>query len=302
MDSKRFATFLLAAWLPLAAQAAEPAADPALEQRLHQELQDVLLRLAGTGALDGEAADGLAVQAPASRRAEFGAIIAGDGGAGASVLAVTPGGTAAALGLRAGDRILAVDGEALGATSSASVEALRQRLAGASGTLVLAVERDGRQMELSGPVRSFALPAYRLELGGGLAGTALAADAGDAGSSCGRISVFDSAPRGDQVYPAVLIAIDGRAPGPTSGPSYRVRPGVHELTVAEKIDPEQFSSLQRFQRDRRADGGYKTLTLDVRPGITYRLGAHFDLERRNFIRDNSYWEPVVWGEVAEACN
>jgi hypothetical protein len=99
-----------------------------------------------------------------------------------------------------------------------------------------------------------------------------------------------------------VIGIDGRAPAPTSGPAYRVSTGRHLLTVAERIDSSQFGDLQRFQRDRRSDGGYKELEVDVRPGVTYRIGARFILERRSFIRDNSYWEPVIYAEADEPCS
>jgi len=136
-----------------------------------------------------------------------------------------------------------------------------------------------------------------LAAGLGLASSALAA----AESTCGRISVFDSAPRGQQLYAVVLIAIDGRLPGPTDSPSFRIEPGKRVLTVAENIDAHQFSSVQQYQRSNAGRDRYQTLEVDVQPGVTYRLAAKFDLEQRNSIRDNAYWKPVVWSEVRETC-
>ena len=312
MDTcKRFFTAATALALLLAgASAGAAAAD--LEQRLNDEVQSLLLRLVDSGEVQPDQLADVTISAEPTRRAELGAVVdigtdLGDGGAAANagvpVLAVTPGGNAAALGLRAGDRIVAVDGmplpEAAGG-GRAATELLQQRLESGAGDLRLTVLRDGARHELSGPVRAYTLPGYRLQLGTALATASLAATGAEHG--CGRISIFDTAPRKDHVYPAVVIAIDGRAPMPSSGPSYRVRPGHHVLTVAEGIDPQQFGDLQRLQRDRRSDGGYKALELVVEPGITYRIGSRFLLERRSYIRDNSYWEPVVYAELAEPCN
>ena len=96
-----------------------------------------------------------------------------------------------------------------------------------------------------------------------------------------------------------LIGVDGALPGPPSSDVYRLDPGRRRLTVAEAIDPEQFNSVQRTQRDRQGRERYKDLILDVQPGITYRLGARHILDKRNSIRDNAYWEPVIWAEAAE---
>lgn len=285
--------------LPRLAPAAE--ADAVLEQRLHQELQGVLLRLVDSGEASPEQLAALTVTAAPSRRAEFGAIVdlGADPAPGVPVLAVTPGGNAAQLGLRAGDRILAIDGESLAsATGATAAAALQARLTGDAQRIRLSVARGGGTRELEGTLRSHPLPGYRLELGSLLAASTVAAsDSRD----CGRVSIFDSAPRARHIYPAAIIAIDGRLPGPPSGPAWRVPAGRHVLTVAERIDPEQFGDLQRFQRDRRSDGGYKELEIEVRPDTTYRVGARFILERRASIRDNGYWEPVVWAEASEPC-
>lgn len=290
------------------------AQDPAtgLEQRLHQEMQAVLLRLIESGELTAEAAAELSLAAPASQQPDFGAILdvrhRSDDDLGLPVLAVTPGSSAAALGLRAGDLLLAVNGQplaGLGADADGRARAagrLREQLLAPLETVTLRVRRAGAEQELQGPVRVVELPAYRLELGAALASASLAAaTGGDGVSGCGRVSTFDIAPRNQRLYRAVLIAVDGKLPGPTDSDVFRVSPGPHRLTVAEAIDWRQFSAVARLQRDRTSRDRYKHLDIDVQPGITYRLAARFHLEERNSIRDGAYWEPVIWKESPEPC-
>ena len=135
-----------------------------------------------------------------------------------------------------------------------------------------------------------------------LVATATASGAAQAASpgSCGRISVFDVAPRSEELYRARLINIDGTLPGPTGARSYRVTPGRHVLEVAEAIDNEQFNDVQLRQRVQRSDR-YKTLEVDVKPDTTYLLGARLVEARRNHIGDGSYWEPVIYRQNSESC-
>ena len=119
-------------------------------------------------------------------------------------------------------------------------------------------------------------------------------------SRCGRISVFDVAPRSEELYRARLMNIDGRLPGPAGAKSFRVTPGRHVLEVAELIDPEQFNDVQRRQRDMRVDR-YKELVVDVQPDTTYLLGARLVTARRSYITDGSYWEPVIYHQNSEPC-
>lgn len=121
-------------------------------------------------------------------------------------------------------------------------------------------------------------------------------------AECGRISTFDVAPRSQQLFRAVLIAIDGKAPATTASTSFRLPVGRHTLTVAEAIDPVHFSPGKRFERDRRGRERYKTIEVDVKDDTTYRLAAKFHLEHRNQIRTGEYWDPQIWNEVNEGCN
>ena len=132
-----------------------------------------------------------------------------------------------------------------------------------------------------------------------LAGLALNGAA--SADSCARISTFDSAPRSQQLFPAVLIAVDGKLPGPIGVESWRITPGKHVLKVAEAIEPNRFTFTQNRDRDGRNTDRYKTLEIDAQPGITYRLAVRFYPDRRNPMREGRYWEPVIWKESPEPC-
>jgi hypothetical protein len=270
-----------------------------------------LLRLADAGQLPaGETP--LAISQPPRTRHELGAVLdlAGAGGDGSAVLAVTPGAAGERIGLRVGDRVTRINDVPLRAGDGA--EPLRRALDSGDGALVVGVLRDGRPLELRGRADSIALPGYQLLLAG--------YDAAQA-STCGRVSIFDTFPRNRQVYPAAIIAIDGRHPGP--GPIFRLPPGRHVLTVAENIDANQFSGVAQFQRSRairpgvgggnadaaatpgaaspRAQSPYKDLVVDIQLGVTYHVAAQFHLDRRYDIRTNAYWDPLVFSESPEAC-
>ena len=90
------------------------------------------------------------------------------------------------------------------------------------------------------------------------------------------------APRSQHLYEAVLIAVDGKLPGPSNAESQRVAPGRHDPRVAEAIDSRQFGGVLNVQRDGRRNR-YKEIEVDVQPGITYRLAARLNLEQRNHI-------------------
>ena len=304
---------LLAALLLAAGTGSVVAKDTrAVEQRLHEEMQAVLLRLVESGELRAEDSDELSLLAPVTQQVDFGAILdvryRADADHGLPVLGVTPGGSAAALGLQPGDRVVAINDVALsglGADADGRALAarrLRDELLADPDEIELRVARGGGEQVLRGPVRVVELPAYRLELGAALANVSLAATAaGDGVSRCGRVSVFDIAPRSQQLHRAVLIAVDGRLPGPSEATSYRLTPGKHVLTVAEAIDSRRFTMVQGIQRSRLGDERYKKLEIEVQPGITYRLAARYHPEVRSNVRTGEYWDPAIWKESPETC-
>ena len=115
---------------------------------------------------------------------------------------------------------------------------------------------------------------------------------------CGRISVFDVAPRNRDIYRARLLEIDGALAGPTSSRSFRVPAGRHTLKVAELIDDYEFDDVQLRLRGQGRDLS-KTLEVDVAPDTTYMLGAQF-IERGS-IPDKTYWDPVIYQHNREPC-
>ena len=117
-------------------------------------------------------------------------------------------------------------------------------------------------------------------------------------TGCGRISVFDVAPRNKDIYRARLLEIDGELAGPTGARSFRTSAGHHTLKVAELIDDYEFDDVQLRLRGQGRDLS-KTLEVDVAPDTTYMLGAKFN--ERGSIQDKSYWDPVIYQHNPEPC-
>lgn len=289
-----------------------------VEQRLREELSVVMMDLIQSGAFGNTAPQKIAldIDAPPQKVSNLGLLVDSKGAAsdGLHVLAVTPGGSAERMGLRAGDVLLALNGTSLAATDGATtlrhtVDALPD-----GGRLDFNVRRDGRTQTLGGASASMYLPAMHLSVGDG---TALASNAGadaaadaqggstygssaDTSQGCGRISVFDVAPRQQQLHAATLIAIDGHAPGPFGSKAYVVKPGPHVLKIGERIE-SRYLAFNSRQRNAQVGGGYKTLNIDVAPDTTYFVAARLNEDQRDNPAYGAYWDPVMWKEVPEAC-
>lgn len=298
----------------LALAAAVAAAAPAragedTASQLRDELGAMRLQLAERG-LFADLASGaapLTVELPADRRVDLGLVVDSTDAAhardGLHVLAVTPGGLGARMGVRAGDVVTGVNAlplAGLGADASGRAAAairLRETLEALpdGSALALEVNRSGRALALNAPVERVSLPAMRVELA--------AADPAQAdGSSCARISTFDVAPRNRHIYPVALLLIDGNNAGVRGQENFRVTPGRHVLTVVEHIDRVQLPStlIARAGRDSRVST--KTLTIDVEPGMLYQLGAQLEIDRLSSPEPGeAWWHPVVWRSVPSRC-
>ena len=309
MYSPRRPAGALALLVALACGATSPAfaADAQVEQRLRGELDAIMTELIQSGAFDGERS--LDVDTPARRVADLGLLVdsAHAGEHGLRVLAVTPGGGAERIGLRAGDTLLALNGTSLaradgGATLRRSVDALPD-----GSPLAFYVQREGTTQTLSGPLRSIELPPMRLTVGSGtqLAAASPAVRAADrrddAVAGCGRISDFDAAPRQQQLHAARIISIDGTTPGPDGAKSYRVPAGSHVVKVAEDIESRYLGFSDRARASGPATQRYKTLTIEVAPDTTTLVAARLVPEQRDNPSGGAYWEPVAWKQVDEAC-
>lgn len=290
-----------------------------VEQRLREELNVVMMDLIQSGAFGSTSPQQIAIDidSPPQKVSNLGLLVDSKGGAGDGlhVLAVTPGGNAERMGLRAGDVLLALNGAQLSSTDGAA--ALRNTVDTLpdGGRLDFNVRRDGRTTTVGGAATSMYLPAMHLSVG---SGTALASNAGDAGGAkaaagssygsgpadtsqgCGRISDFDVAPRGQGLHKATIIAIDNHTPGPHGSQSYQVSTGTHTLKVAEHIESRYFSFNDR-QRNAQVGGGYKTITVDVAPDTVYLVAARLNEDQRDNPANGAYWDPVVWKQSPETC-
>jgi len=288
-----------------------------VEQRLREELRVVVMDMIQTGAFGNTQPQQIAlnIEAPPQKVSNLGLIVdsASSASGGLRVLAVTPGGGAERMGLRAGDVLLALNGSSLATSDGAAT--LRQTVDALpdGGRLAFDVRREGKTEALSGASASVYLPAMRLSIGDGTAlasntpasspGGAASPDYGSSSAQgCGRISDFDVAPRGQQLHAAKIMSIDGVTPGPTGAKAFRVNAGSHVIKVSERIESRYlpFNDRQRNSGLYTADR-YKTLTVNVAPDTTYLVAAHLNDDKRNEWRNGAYWDPVVWKENAEGC-
>jgi membrane-associated protease RseP (regulator of RpoE activity) len=288
-----------------------------LEDRLRSELRILLMDLAQSGAFGRGPVDqiSLTLDSPAERTFDLGVLVDSRSGSAARkglvVLGTTPGSLAARLGLRSGDTLVAVNGVSLadlgddsgGAARAAGV--LRDTVSGLTegALLQFRIARGDAMQELEGTMASIEIPAFHLSLGGsdsGIAAAGVAEPGSIVGTGCGRVSVFDNAPRQKQLHGVTLISIDGHGAPPTSQVSVQLPAGRHELKVGERIDARYLGFGDRF-RDRGAQNRYKTITVEVAADTTYFLAAHLNSDHRNEWRDGAYWDPVVWTTSHEDC-
>ncbi len=290
-----------------------------VEQRLREELSVVMMDLIQSGAFGNTAPQKIAldIDAPPQKVSNLGLLVDSKGGAadGLHVLAVTPGGNAERMGLRAGDVLLALNGAPLASADAAATLRNTVDTLPDGGRLDFSVRRDGRTQTMGGASASMMLPAMHLSIGNG---TALASNAGahaaagspaegyngaspvNSGEGCGRISDFDVAPSGQRLHAATIISIDNKAPGPSGSKAYMIGVGTHVLKIGEHI-PSRYFSFNDRQRNAQVGGGYKTLNVDVAPDTTYFVAARLNEDQRDNPAHGAYWDPVVWKQVPESC-
>ena len=138
------------------------------------------------------------------------------------------------------------------------------------------------------------------------ASPAMAGEAADSNDSCGYASTeAGNVPNSLSIFQTQIVQIDGRPAG-MQRYQHRLAAGKHILVIAENIKTSRLNSAQTLQiakMQRHSATPLKALILDVRPGTSYRIGARLIRDRLDTqgIRDNAYWEPVVWDEVAQSC-
>lgn len=227
---------------------------------------------------------------------------------GLHVLGVTPGSAAEKMGVRAGDVLLDANGAALDGGAAEAARRLRGRVDALpeDGALALRVVRGGQSHTLSGTLDSVYVPAFKLHVGDGVALASVDPDAGARaataiGSACGRISDFDVAPRQQQLHAAKIIAIDGKAPGPSGSTSFRVTAGPHVVTVYNLIESRYLPFNDAQRNSGLTSSHYKKLQVEVAPDTTTFIAARLNEDKRNDPFNDAYWDPVAWKQSAEVC-
>ena len=203
------------------------------------------------------------------------------------VLAVTPDAAADRIGLHVGDRLLAINGRRLddAPRPSATLDGALQE---GNGALRLEVMRDGRKLLLSGRADMIA--------------------AGGAAQACGYVSDQQGVvPRSQDIFDVEITQIEGRSTPLQASSRHRVAAGKRVLVVRELV-PWNYLNSSQLQQIRKMKKfafarAYKSLVVEVQPGTSHRIGARLIREKLDTkgIRDNAYWEPVVWSTAPESC-
>lgn len=237
----------------------------------------------------------LVIERPARSHHELGAVIdarPSDGGL-PIVLAITPGSAAERLNMHIGDRLLQVNDRKLVADQTAA-RLLPDAVLADAGRIAMLVQRGPEQLLLSGTLDLIDTPAYRLVI------SPVAAREG-----CGRINLALKPPVSESIYPVFLHSIDGRLGGPLLNSLdgvYRLRAGRHLIKVSEEIPDDRFwGAASNHRRQQQRQERFKTLEIDVQANTTYRIGARFHKDKASSVKDQAYWEPVVWKQFEEGC-
>lgn len=186
---------------------------------------------------------------------------------GLRVMAVTPGGAADRVGLRAGDMLQSVNGHRLDGDGRPA-PALAQALQAGGGALQVQALRAGQPLSLSG--------SMGLRSAGATAG-------------CGQLtSQLDGLPGTSHVRKVDITQVEGRRAPLADAPRHPVAAGTRVVIVREHVPRSPPRPLSSYAS--------KAFVLDVEPDTTYYVGA-----RPLAANANGAWEPFVWQTLAEPC-
>ncbi len=267
-------------------------ASPQDDERARLELEATLASLNERGLLASGNEKSTQMRAPAQQRWELGAVldVAEAGNLGPRVLAVTPDGPAARMGLRVDDRVSRINGiEIRGGARAASrlMAAMSER----DGDLSIEAFRNGELITLEGTADSLAIPGYTITIDTGAAPN----------SDCGRLTVYPWRRVNERIWPVVLHAINGRWPGSENQFQFKLAPGRHVLKLTEQITDVRLNDGFRRNALARRNKDLREFVMDIEPGMTYRIGARFIVEQADQIENGGYWEPVVWRSFGQSC-
>ena len=218
---------------------------------------------------------------------------------GYSVLAVSPGSEAEALGIAVGSKIVRINDIVLGQSSAESVlQHLQNLTAGEKVTLV--IENNNMIKKIETSLNGQYVPEVRLEVGSYAEADSsqLSAYSNEISeemeNACGRISVFFRPPEARYLFPVYVNKIDDKNVI-SSRNTFRLPPGKHVIKINELIIDPFLKFLTRRKTIRQKS---KTIEIDVKPDITYHLAAKF--LRENATKEE-FWEAVVWKESQDKC-
>lgn len=167
-------------------------------------------------------AGALRIERPEQQRFELGAVldVRAASPEGVAVLAITPGGAAERIGLKAGDRVLAINGTAVAGSDVDPASALLEALAGSDGALAIDLRRGQDALSLKGAADLVRIPAYVLEVQPPVAQRA---------EGCGYVS--GGAKAYGQVRKVRILAVDGQSAPASLVGRLRLPAGKHTLTL-----------------------------------------------------------------------
>ena len=127
----------------------------------------------------------------------------------------------------------------------------------------------------------------------------LAADGGGGSAvadenACGRVSVFRRPPVNERYFRSSIVNVNDNNVD-TKKTTHQVPPGKNQIQIFPYGG--NFSAGGSRLRFRG-----KIVEIDVKPNMTYHLGAKFNPEKRYRTRDQEDWEPVVWKITEESCS
>jgi len=114
--------------------------------------------------------------------------------------------------------------------------------------------------------------------------------------ACGRVSVFTQPPLNERYYPATIFNINDKNVL-TGKKTFQLTPGKHTVYLFNHD-----GNLSSTSNSERYKGRGKGVVIEIKPNMTYHLGAKFESEKRYNKRDQENWTPVVWKITEEACS
>jgi hypothetical protein len=215
---------------------------------------------------------------------------------GFNVLSVTPGGIADKLAIQPGDKVKAINNTNIdSADKEKAIEQLKNALTGEELSLI--VVSNGEENVLTTKLIANYIPEITIDIGA-LGVTSIEAESlyENDSQTCGEISDLIKPPVTQDIYPVAIQTIDGR--NINNFPKHhRLKTGKHTILMQEMITEGTGNSLFA-----KRGPSTKGLVIDVKPNMSYRLGAKFIRKNRSKTVNEEYWEPVIWKSKAKKCS